>query len=768
MIQKIEKFLVEKILRNWKGLSLFSLVFVALCSWGFKNLKFDTDYRSFLSYEEQARLRDFDNTYTKDKSLFLAVSAREGDLFSPQNLAALEWLTEASWQIPYTKRVDSLTNFQNMTVSGDELVVQDLVKNALGMSPSKIKEAKAIALSDPRVVKRILSLSAQHTIIVVSFSFDDIERDKVATSMEAVDKLILEAKRKFPGLDYRPTGGVMMSYVLPQIALRDIMISFPIMNLILFALLWYFFKSIKGVALTGIVISASILSTFGIYGWLGSAISTNSAMAPTIILTLAVADTVHFFLGFQRMYLKGLSKVEAVKKSLEFNLMPMFLTTLTTYIGFLSLNFSDSPNYVQFGNIVATGVALAFFFTIVLVPGIILFWPSSDWGRPANVKYDIIHNLLRRTGVFVVENKKLSFFGSLTLVIFLIASIPKNKVDDDFLKSIDESHQVRRDYEFVSQNIVGFQNIDFNFKTGIPDKIKDPEYLLFLDRFSNWLMTQSEVKSVVSVNDIFKRLNQVLNNNKKSFYKIPDNGKLAAQYLLLYEISLPQGLDLTNMINIDKSASRMVVLLQNMSNVGLVAFAKKAEDWLKQNAPSFIIETKPVGGSLSFAKVTMDNISSMIEGEIVTTIIISLLMIVFFRPAIVGLIAIIPNFLPGLCGLGLWAWIYGEVGMAVASVFGITLGIAIDDTIHFVTHYIDARKEKNVSSEEAVLHCFEAVGPAMLATTLVLVCGFGALYFSQLKMNSQFGILTAWIFALAVLGDFFLLGPMLMLFDKRK
>ncbi len=767
-VSKIANFIIHR----WRWILISVVSFISISSIGLKDIAFDSDYKKFLSESEQLSLEEFNNTYSKDMTLMIVVSSQIGSIFTSQNLKIVEKLTNLSWKLPNVLRVDSVTNFQNTQAKGDDLVVKDLVKDAQRLTPSQIAEIHHIATTDPRLKKRLVAENGQHTIILINLNVTEKDFEKLNSSVLAARELAENVSKENRAVRIRVTGGAAISWGIRGIALDDMKQNIPLMNIFLFIVLWFFLRSVKSVFLVFTIITASIMTTLGLCGWYGTAISTISAMAPTIIMTLAVADSVHVLLTFQRYLIAGLTKLESVKRSLEHNIKPMFLTCLTTFVGFITMNFSDSPNYREFGNIVSLGIIFAFGFTCTLLPCLLLAIPAQDWGqfrisRDKTFSKKVLN--LRWLGEWVVRNRKACLSAWIISFAFLGFMIPNNRIDEDFMKLVDESHELRQDTDFVSQNIVGFHTMQYNIKSDAADRVKDPRYLKFLEDFSNWMLAQKgEVQQVMSLADVIKNLNQVMHGGDKSYYKIPENQKLVAQYLLLYELALPQGLDLTNMVNVDKSASRMIVTLKNLTNNEMLLLADRAQDWVNKNAPKFITSARDAGATLAFSRVTIANIWSMIEGELVTIAAICILMGMLFRPAIVGFISILPNFMPAFCGLGLWGLTYQEVGMAVSSVFGLTLGIAIDDTIHFLSHYMEARREQRMSNTDALLKSFEESAPAVLATSVILMAGFGITILSQLNMNVHFAILTVWIFFFAMLGDYFLLGPLLLLFDRRK
>jgi len=245
------------------------------------------------------------------------------------------------------------------------------------------------------------------------------------------------------------------------------------------------------------------------------------------------------------------------------------------------------------------------------------------------------------------------------------------------------------------------------------------------------------------------------------YYRLPESRELAAQYLLLYEMSLPYGLDLNNQINIDKSATRFVVTLEDLNAKDIIRFSNSGEEWLRENAPEhmFSYGSSP---SVMFASISGLNIKSMIKGSILALFLISGIMIFALRNLKIGLISIVPNLMPAVMAFGLWGITSGQIDLGLSIVLGMSLGIVVDDSIHFLTKYLRARREKDMNSHEAVRYAFSTVGIALIVTSLILIVGFTVLSFSAFSMNSGMALLTAITLAIALLADFFFLPPLLM------
>jgi predicted RND superfamily exporter protein len=371
-----------------------------------------------------------------------------------------------------------------------------------------------------------------------------------------------------------------------------------------------------------------------------------------------------------------------------------------------------------------------------------------------------------RFAEFVIRNKKQLLWGMGILILFLISQIPNNRLDDRFVEYFDEAIKFRQDTDFATENLTGIYLIEYSLKSGETGGINDPEFLRKVERFAQWYRQQPHVIHVNTITDIMKRLNRNMHGDDDSWYRLPEQRDLAAQYLLLYEFSLPFGLDLNNQINVKKSATRFTVTLKSVSTQQLLQIEEDAQRWLMENAPE--MRSDGASPSVMFAHIGSRNIISMLEGTTTALIIISLILIAALKSLRIGIISMVPNLVPMGMAFGLWGLTVGEVGLALSVVTGMALGIVVDDTVHFLSKYLRARREKNLPSEDAIRYAFSTVGTALWVTSLVLIVGFGILAFSHFQLNAGMGLLTAITLGLALVADFLFLPPLLIYFGGKQ
>jgi predicted RND superfamily exporter protein len=739
-----------------------TLLVVAAAASGGRFLTFSTDYRVFFS-KENPQLNAFEalqNTYTKNDNAMIVIAPKNGNVFTRETLAVVEEATLAAWQIPYSTRVDSITNFQHTWADGDDLVVEDLVVDALHLSDEHLERARRVALSEPFLMNRLINEASRMTAINTTVNLPGKTLTETTEVVNFVRKMAQDIRAKHPEVDVYLTGVVFMNNAFNESGQGDMKTLVPIMYLLVIGIMLYILRSLLATVTTVMVILFSILTGMGLAGFAGIALTPVSANAPTIILTLAVADSIHLLVSMFHEMGQGRSKREAIIESLRINHQPVFITSLTTAIGFLSLNFSDSPPFWHLGNTVAMGVSAAYVYSVLFLPAMMAVLPIQ-----ARKRREKSTELLHRLADFVIQRQRVLFFGTLVVFIILGVQISRIEINEEFHKYFDTRYQFRQDNDFVTKNLTGFMSIGYSLGAGESGGISNPEYLKKLEEFSDWYRAQPGVMHVNTLTDTMKRLNKNLHGDDPAYYRIPQSRELSAQYLLLYELSLPFGLDLNNQINVDKSSTRITATLENVSTRAALDMEERAQKWLRQNAPPSMASP---GASplIMFSHIAKRNLYSMISGTFLALGLISVILMLSLKNVRTGLISMIPNMVPIFMTFGIWGMVFREVGFAVAVVAPVALGIIVDDTVHFLSKYVRARREQGKNPEDAVRYSFHTVGTALCVTSLILVAGFLVLSYSGFRMNAHLGLMTTLAILSALAADFLFLPALLVKLDK--
>lgn len=753
------------ILRHKWATIILALLWIMAMAAGAQRLTFTNDYRVFFG-EDNPQLLAFENlqdTYAKTDNVMFLLVPEDGEVFTRETLGAVAWLTEQAWETPFSTRVESLSNYQHTSAEGDDLIVEDLTWGLDNFEENDLLRIREIALNEPVLVNRLISAKAHVTGVNINIELPGVEPIvENPQVVEFVRALKAEFAEKYPQIGVRLTGIIMMNQAFPEASKYDMTTLFPIMLLIFVLVLFFWVRGLSGTLTTFAIILFSIAGAMGMAGWLNIALTPPSFSAIMIIPTMAIADSVHVLMNYLLMMGQGESREEAMIDSIRINMQPVFLTSLTTAIGFLSMNFSDAPPFHDLGNIVAMGVMIAFVLSVTFLPAMVLLLPGRT------VRGETGSGLaMQKLAEFVIAKRRKLLIGVGLGCLLLISFVPMNELNDDFVKYFSERIEFRRDADFASLNLSGLYLIDYSLESGEDGGVSNPQYQQDIEKFANWYRAQPEVIHVNVISDTFKRLNKSMHGDDPSWYRLPEQRELAAQYLLLYEMSLPYGLDLSNQISIDKSATRMTVMLHNMTTKTVLQLEEKAQLWLRDKLPP-ALHNEGASPTIMFSNIGERNIRSMLVGTTLALVLISLILVVALRSVKIGLLSLIPNLIPAALAFGVWGLAVGQVGLALSVVTGMTLGIVVDDTVHFLSKYLRARREKGLGSQDAVRYAFNTVGLALVVTSLVLIAGFLVLTFSAFALNSNMAFMTAVTIIFALLADFLLLPPILMAFDGKE
>lgn len=751
--------------RPWTVMVIAVLVAIAAGS-GVRHLDFTNNYRAFFSPDNPDLLafERFQATYTKNDNILFAIQPRDGDVFEPSTAAALEWLTAQAWSIPYAIRVDSVTNFQHSWANGDDLTVEDLVRDAGSMSIDQLAERRRIALAEPLLIGNLISPDARTTGINVTLQYPEETIGEVPEAMAVARDLAEQFRLRLPGATVALTGMTPLNNAFAESGQNDALSLIPAMFGVLVLLMALVLRSTWGTIGTLSIIGLSSATALGATGYAGVTLDPIALTAPVIIMTLGVADCIHILITVLQQLRGGADRARAIGEALRLNLVPVAITSVTTMIGFLALNFSDSPPFWYLGNITAVGIGAALLFAVTFFPAFLSVAPLRV--RQAAGSRSSLDRFLSRLADLVVRRHRAVLVTVGVAMLALAAMFPANDLNDEFVKYFDHRIDFRNHAEWAMENLTGVYLIEFSLEAGEAEGVNDPAYLEALGRFSSWLREQPEVRHVTSYADIARRLNMNMHADDPAWYRLPEERELAAQYLLLYELSLSFGLDLNDRIAVDKSATRVTATLSEMPTSQIRDFLDRSRDWLDtQTRPG--IDAEPTGPAVMFAYISQRNIESMLRGNSLAIVLIAAVMMLALRSVGLGALSLIPNALPILAAFGVWALTVRQVGMSAATVSATSLGIVVDDTVHFLAKYVRARREKGLDRGAAVRYAFETVGTAIVSTTVILAVGFSVLALSSFRINAQMGMLTVITIALALLMDLLLL-PALLLIGHRE
>ena len=753
----------EKIIQYRYLSILFCLVLLIASFRGVGGIAFSPDMEQFFpeDYPISENHAHIEDTFYSSDSVIIAIGVDEGTVFNPRILNLIEEITDKAWSTPHSIRVDSLSNFSFVRAEIDDLVVEPFIEESLEWDQKKINERSTLIEKEEQAYGTILSKDKKTTFINISIDAprDDVEKE-YAESMEHIFAFMDPLKKEYPEADMRYAGIVYIEYLSPLIVKAEMPVLIPTLLFVILLSLFILLRNVVAVIGSLVVIIFSVITAVGILGHFNTTVSQPFIMVVIVVATLAVAGCVHLFNVYFQNKLEKNAK-DSIIKSLRLNLEPLLLTSLTTSIGFLCLNLAPIPALRVVANGIVIGVIAAFVFSIFFLAPLMSFFNVKASSQIENQT-----KLSKRVGQFSLKNRKKIIWIVPLFSAFLMSFIPLNETKDNPMEFYSERFtSVAEDTKWLAKRLGGTFLVTYEYVS--EDLVSDPEYLRQLDEFTTWLENQDEVLSVNSLSKIVKNLNRTLNGNDQSWYVIPEDSELIAQYLFFYEMSLPFGLDLTSTINQERTSTKVTVSLKEIDSKAFIEFYDRVDDYASLSIVSGNLSGG--GGTRSvMAFMGMLLAEQLMYALIIGFIVITLAIALFYKSLSAGLITAIPNILPIGVAFGIWGIFSSNVSMLVSLGIGCTLGIVVDFSVHFLSKYLYARRSLSLSAEESVLYAFETVGFPLTIMTVSLCMGFAVLFLASFMPLRGFAGITMISFVAALIIDLLLFPAVLIAWDGKK
>lgn len=738
---------------------------------------FDSDYRVwFDSSDPNLRAMDqLQGIYNREDMLIVLVKSRSANLWTNENLQTLARLTKELWTVDYTNRVDGLANFNYTEAKGDDLIVGEFLAG-LPYDARKLEAKKKTLLEDPILTKFLISPRLDLTQITLKIvapqDFPDAFPDAKASTMRVVERIQAEN----PDLEIMLAGSVMLNNAFLEFAMNDQKTLVPLMFVFIIVTMTLLLRSFVGMLLPMIVLLTSIIFPMMLFmGLFGYPLNNASANTMQLMVAIAIADSIHIMAVFLRNMRHGMTRDEAIIDTLDKNYLACLLTSVTTAIGFYSLVTQNMPPFRDLGLFAGTGTVYAWFASVFTLPAILAVIPFKQ--RPKTDAaafadgvptqgYEKFVDFIYRCKVQIIVAWVVTSVASLVFVFFI-------KIDNNTMEYFDKKSEFRRASDYIDKNIIGTMPFEFNLRSPGTGQVYSPEFLAKVEKFHNYLLSKPEYQftHVTSVLDVVKRMNKTMNGENPKEYRIPeakagtDTRKLIAQYMFLYKTNLPPGSDVTNIVDADDSMIRVTAFGRAMSSVQQVKYAEEINSWIAREMPE--TQGRTIGLPIMFGLLMTQAIPGIILSLGLSIGLITLSLIIAFRSIKLGLLSMIPNVWPVLFIYGVLGAVGYTVDLSIAVVAMVTLGIAVDDTIHFLAKFLRAFHHLH-DTKQAILHTFRETGGALIITSVILVLGFGILMFSGFRINANMGMLSATIIALALLADFVVTPAVLIIFFKPR
>ena len=728
-------------------------------------LGFSTDYTLFFGEGDPERMAfvAMEERFTQtDNVVFIVEPQGGGDVFRPDLLTLVQELEEASHDLPFARRVDALTSHRRMQVTEDTIGAQPLVEGpAAALTDDELATLRTRAMTDPILRGGLVAQDAGATGVVVTLDLPRQSASEVRDTASAARAIAADLGARHPEATITVSGLAMMNDAFMAVSIDDLLALVPLMYLGMIVLLAFMLRSRAAVAAIVVIVGLSTLAAAALAGALGYPLTPPSASAPTIVMTLAIADCVHLYSAARVARGQGLVGWDAIGHATLDTWRPILLTSVTTLVGFLALNFAEATPFQHLGNMTAAGIAVALLASLTLFPALL----GAVAIRPQEGRERATAGRVVRAAVAASRHPRVVLGITAALTAVCLGAMTQLRSNEDFVRYFAEDVPFRRDTEHMMEELTGIYALELTLDSGAPGGITEPAYLGQVSSLASWLREQPETRHVFAFSDLMRAIHQGLaedgsegSSGVSAEADLPESREMAAQSLLLYEMSLPAGQGIGDRVDHDRRRSRLTVTVGDLSSTEIRAFEDRVETWAAHHVGDLAVDaTSPV---VIFAKLTGRNTMAMLRGNLLTLGAISLFLLLLLRRRRLGLVSLVPNLVPMVVAYGLWSLFIHELGIVAAIAGSVCLGIVVDDTIHFLSRY-QRERDGGASVDAALVATLEAVGPALATTSVVLGFGFSVLTLSSFQMNVHLGALTTLVIALALGADLFLLPALL-------
>ncbi|MGD9239436.1 MAG: efflux RND transporter permease subunit [Desulfobacterales bacterium] len=713
----------------------------SLRAWFAKN---DPEYIAYENYID-----------TFESGKYLIIALKSENLFSLDVLKYIRQKTEALESFEYVNRVSSLATANKIIGTPDSVEIHPLLSE---LELDNLQKIKNYTLKEKRFMQYLVSPDGKFTAIVVAFGDIPSEKEEVK-AVRRIEAMLYRGKPENLAVFFSGDSKVMSIFnkLTKQTQKQVPILVISVICLCIFIL----FRSLYITFIIFLNIGMSISWSLGFYSILGYNFNAVTVLLIPLILVLSIADSIHIIQFFDEIK-KDLNKKAAFIQTVEYIAIPCFLTSITTACGLLSLTVSRIDAVKHFGIGSAAGVMFAFLISIILVPCLLTLLPSrpitkrnKDWEFALFAIFDLSQK--KPTSIFIAAllGLTLSFWG-----------ITKIRIETNRLEWFPKNGDFYKSAKIVEKNLFGIDNIEIML-TGPAEILKQAEILKRVDRIASEIEKLPRVIKVLSLTQYIKRIHMALQEDNPEFYKIPNDQFLIAQELLLFSLFDGGRRELDSFVTSDYSQGRISVKTQAMSSEQSLIMGKLLAKMAQKTFSDTGLQIT-LTGTIHLYNI---NLKRLVQSQIKSftlayVLIIGILFLAFWSIKYGGL-SILPNLLPVTLIMGIMGWSGIALNNTTVMVASVALGIAVDDTVHYIARFRKERRSKKLTVQDALRKTTVSLGCAIIFTSMINITGFLILLVLAFQPTREFGLLISCAMFLALIGDLIILPASIKVFKGR-
>ncbi len=694
--------------------------------------------------------RLFGDTFEGGDSLIVGVESDR--LFTRENLSYIAAKTSELGSVPRVRRVVSLANSNRVRGTAEGIDVRPLLDD-IDHTPGE--ELKRQALQDELFSDYLVSRDGRMSALFVVF--DEVPAADVAATIERVHS-VMERGRP-DGLDVFLSGGLMVSNEFIKATRKNQTVLPALGVLIGLSAIFALFRSLSRIVLISLVIALSLCLTLGFHTLLGQTYNPISGMIIPLIVILSLSNSIHMIEYYDE--LRGTKDVRSSFVAMvRYITVPCFIASVTTTLGLLSLTTSPIKAVKEFGLTSGAGIMFSFAVSVLVVPFLLTVTPAPRrvvhryWGRALG-------------GVSRLNDRHhyLILGASSLLAVFACAGLLRVTIDSNELDWFPRDSELRRNALKFDRALSGIGNIELVLTDGT-DMLLDPGVLSRVDELSRRIERLEGVRKVISLADYVKAVNRTLNEGDQAAFRVPESHDLIAQEVLLFSMSETGREEIERFANLDWSVGRVSIRLQYASSAEVRRLVARIRSMVGELFPDGRVKVGMTGFSYIFSMIDKYIVDSQIRSFSLAFVLVFGVMFVVMWSVRYGLLAVVPNVLPILLIVGIMGWAGITLNVGTVMIASVALGIAVDDTTHFISRFRKEYDAAGVTFARALRQAMIRVGRAMVFTSVIAVCGFSVVLASEFQPARDFGILLSLTLVIALACDMFLLPSMMIVLRR--
>ena len=712
------------------------------------------DHTDYFTLEDDPDVEFYDKfkeTFGNDE--FFVITFEKDDIFAERNLTFLKNITEDLEDIEEIDEVTSLANVEDILGGSDYFEVRKFLGN-IPDDRIELEGLRKQAINNPLYVKNLISPDGRTAAIVIQTYHRPDDEDYRKRLLHRTNDILDPYRGEVD--QFYLAGRTITNLSLSQYMKRDIATFIPISYFLIVLAVWLFFRNTRLTLLAVANISACLGATAGLFGLAGITLNNVTVIVLPLVMALALCDTVHIFSHMEKGILTQVrDKREALASVLKRVVVPCFLTTLTTSVGFLSLAVSEIRTIREFAWLASAGMVFEFICSFFLLPPLILLFAPEHVYKDYGTRKGMAGFLNRINGLVQTHSRLIVVLSCLT-VVAACWSASKIRVETNLLEYFKKESPVRTSVAFVEERLSGVGTLDISLKANQEDAFKDPVNLKVIERIQRHIESLPGVDVTMSFVDFMKDMNESFHDEDPSFYRVPQTREMVSQYLLLYDSD-----QIEDFVNSSYDHARISVRISEHGSAAQKRLLCKIQGFIGETQyPNLLIKTT------GRAVQSVNTIDALVKGQIyslsLAVAIIGIIMILVLRSIAIGFLSLVPNLFPIIFNFGIMGVAGIPLNTATALIAAVAIGIAVDDTIHFFSEY-RLRRAQDTPIPKALKIVVFVKGRAIISSSLILCIGFGVLVLSRFVPTIHFGMLCAIIMITAMIGDIVVLPAIIML-----